>query len=148
MKALELAGYIVGRCLDEKLPISNLQLQKTLYFVQLESIKQSQSGDGLIEDAVFEAWRFGPVISSVYYAYCLNGGTPIEKVAREVAPANSAPDYVMKVVRKALSAKPWDLVARTHRPGGAWSKAAQNGYKSTMSSSDIRAEAFLISLPL
>lgn len=142
MKALELAGYIVGHCLDEKLPISNLQLQKILYFVQLESIRKAEPSEGLIEDARFEAWRFGPVISSVYYAYCLNGGTPIEAVVDDVEPAKGAPAYVMNVVHKALAAKPWDLVTLTHRKDGAWEKAALRGYKFPMAQADVINEAF------
>lgn len=35
---LDLAAYIVKHCLEKGKPVSNLQLQKILYFVQLESL--------------------------------------------------------------------------------------------------------------
>ena len=37
--ALELAKYIVTKCIKDGCPISNLQLQKTLYFIQRQFLK-------------------------------------------------------------------------------------------------------------
>ena len=33
-KAMELSTYIVSKCIKEDCPISNLQLQKILYYIQ------------------------------------------------------------------------------------------------------------------
>lgn len=39
MKALELAAYVVNKCVnDPSLGITNLQLQKIMYFLQIRSL--------------------------------------------------------------------------------------------------------------
>ena len=69
MLALDAAKYIINRCISFGHPISNLQLQKILYFCQLAHIKLS--GKLLFSDEQFEAWQFGPVVRSIYVKYCL-----------------------------------------------------------------------------
>ena len=56
MNALPLAGYIVQYCIDRKTPVTNLQLQKILYFVQLQSLKETDFKEPIMEDPQFEAW--------------------------------------------------------------------------------------------
>lgn len=142
MKPLELAAYIVECCEQEKRPVSNLQLQKVLYLVQLQSIIMSPDRrTGIMSNPGFEAWRFGPVIPDVYYAYCLNGGTPIYFKPKDVRPAAGVPDFVMEVARQALKVDPWELVEYTHRPGGAWDLAIRRGYRHRISDEDIVREA-------
>ena len=41
-KATELAKYIVTKCTNEDQPITNLQLQKILYYIQKEFLKQAR----------------------------------------------------------------------------------------------------------
>ncbi len=124
MNALPLAGYIVQYCIDRKTPISNLQLQKILYFVQLESLKETHFRSALIEDPKFEAWMFGPVIREVYFMYHLSGGMPIymQPPQAVIEPKENIPEYVQQVVNCAVNRKPWDLVEISHRPNGAWAK--------------------------
>ena len=57
-----LAQYILYTCIEQGEPISNLQLQKILYFIQGEYL--SKIGKPLFE-ADFEAWQYGPVICIV-----------------------------------------------------------------------------------
>ena len=60
MKALELAAYVVNKCVnDPSLSITNLQLQKIMYFLQIRSLKDNPCKP-IIEDETFEAWKFGP----------------------------------------------------------------------------------------
>lgn len=40
MKALEVAKYVVTKCNKDKCPISNLQLQKILYYIQHDFLKK------------------------------------------------------------------------------------------------------------
>ena len=71
--AMEIAKYIINKCTKEKHPISNLQLQKILYYIQKTFL---DCGDiAFFED--FEAWQFGPVVREVYNFYCGFGGMPI-----------------------------------------------------------------------
>ena len=69
MKALDLAAYIVNLCIEKGNPVSNLQLQKIMYFTHLYYLRNYKSK--LITDLPFEAWKFGPVIEQVYYKYSI-----------------------------------------------------------------------------
>lgn len=121
MNALSLAGYIVNYCLFKGQPTTNLRLQKILYFLQIQSLIDSKLNSKLI-DSDFEAWKFGPVIRDVYYAYCLNAGMPILNVAKGTNVIEFVPDYVNKCIDKALTMQPWELVEKSHRKGGAWER--------------------------
>ena len=121
MKALDLAGYVVNYCLFKGQPATNLRLQKILYFLQIQSLIDSKLNSKLI-DSDFEAWKFGPVIRDVYYAYCLNAGMPILNVAKGTNVIEKVPEYVNKCIDKALTMQPWELVEKSHRKGGAWER--------------------------
>lgn len=62
-RAIELSKYIVSKCIDDGFPISNLQLQKILYYIQRDFLR---IGKPAFPDAI-EAWQFGPVVPNVYY---------------------------------------------------------------------------------
>ena len=64
--ALDLSKYIVAKCIEDGLPISNLQLQKILYYIQKDFLKRDEMA---FPDDI-EAWQFGPVVPNVYYYYC------------------------------------------------------------------------------
>lgn len=121
MNALALAGYVVNYCLFKGQPTTNLRLQKILYFLQIQSLIDSKLNSKLI-DSDFEAWKFGPVIRDVYYAYCLNAAMPILTPAQGIATDIQVPDYVNKCIDKALTMQPWELVEKSHRKGGAWER--------------------------
>lgn len=148
MKALNLANFIVSWCKEKGKPISNLQLQKFLYFIQLKSIQISGGKSAFIDPARFEAWRFGPVISEVYYAFCLNGGSPIIETSAEaeVPLKENIPNYVIDVINKALDMDPWQLVSISHREGGAWKSFYKDGYKKIMDNEAIKKYALSISI--
>ena len=42
-KALDIAEYIINKCTIESYPISNLQLQKIMYYIQSDSLRDSKS---------------------------------------------------------------------------------------------------------
>ena len=57
--ATDVARYMVNLCIEEKSPVSNLQVQKILYFCQQEYYVKT--GTPLFDDD-FQAWQYGPVI--------------------------------------------------------------------------------------
>lgn len=65
--ALKIAKYVIDKCTRDEQPVSNLQLQKILYYIQKTFLK---NGTEAFEDEM-EAWQFGPVVPNVYYQYCL-----------------------------------------------------------------------------
>ena len=72
--AKEIAQYVIWLCNKKKYSISNLKLQKILYFLQAEFLVEM--GRPCFKDQM-EAWDFGPVVPSVYFEYRVYGGSNI-----------------------------------------------------------------------
>lgn len=77
--ALNVAGYVIKRCNAQNKSVSNLKLQKILYFIQAEFLV-TKNKPCVYED--IEAWDFGPVVPEVYHKYKIFGSANIP------APAN------------------------------------------------------------
>ena len=65
--ATAVAKYVINRCNVRNSPITNLKLQKILYYIQGYFFKYL--GEAAFDDDI-ESWRYGPVVPSVYYEYC------------------------------------------------------------------------------
>lgn len=76
-RAIDIAGYIIEYSNEKGQPVSNLKLQKLLYFVQAFFL--ITKGKPCFRDKI-EAWDFGPVIPEVYRAYKHYGGCSIFRV--------------------------------------------------------------------
>lgn len=70
MKAIDIANYIVELANHEGRPISNLMLQRILYFVQ--GISLAKTGKPAFEDDII-AWIASPIVEEPYYEYCMWG---------------------------------------------------------------------------
>lgn len=77
VNALELSNYILK---NSDKGLSNLELQKIIYFTELAYIKKFDK-HLIIDD--FEAWEYGPIIRSVYYEYRNYGANSIDKPENE-----------------------------------------------------------------
>ena len=64
--ALDVANYIVNYSIDSGNPVSNLKLQKLLYYVQAASLVEN---DCAMFREDISAWKYGPVIEVVYHAF-------------------------------------------------------------------------------
>ena len=125
MKALDLAHYIITKCTRDGIPISNLQLQKFLYFIQKEFLQKTW---GVAFNDRIEAWQFGPVVPTVYYEYCNFGVMPISIVYDTTKIENDIPNksLVDKVISDNVQKNPWELVRITHATNSAWDKVYQD----------------------
>lgn len=65
--ALDVANYIVNYCIENDSPVSNLKLQKLLYYVQAASLVK-MSGRPMFQDDIC-AWTYGPVVEDVYHEF-------------------------------------------------------------------------------
>jgi uncharacterized phage-associated protein len=72
--ASTIAYAFVKKGMDEGNPISQMKLQKMVYFAH--GIHLAIHQKPLIKDAV-QVWKFGPVIPSLYQAFKLYGSNPI-----------------------------------------------------------------------
>ncbi|OON87643.1 hypothetical protein BXO88_02920 [Oribacterium sp. C9] len=118
--ALDIAKYIINKCTLDEMPISDLQLQKILYFIQVNFIRQFNSpafNNKMI------AKQYGPVVSDVYAEYKIYGAMPICLLYDDVAEFTSEEKTVADwVIERCRSLNPWELVAKSHVPDGPWSK--------------------------
>jgi uncharacterized phage-associated protein len=120
--ALNIAKYIIDKCTREKYPISNLQLQKILYYIQREFLQQ---GIQAFPEEI-EAWQFGPVVPEVYRQYCGFGALPIRMRYMISIEADDV-KIINLIVEKKRMLNPWDLVSDTHSSGKAWDLIYRNG---------------------
>jgi len=65
-KALDVSRYIINYCNKKKSPVSNLQLQKILYYVQAAFLVEEDRP--CFSDEIIN-WSYGPVVEIVYREY-------------------------------------------------------------------------------
>lgn len=120
--AMQIAKYTINKCTTEKHPISNLQLQKILYYIQRELLQSGMNG---FDDDI-QAWQFGPVVPEVYRQYCGFGAIPIRmKYSIEITPTYAS--IIDPIIEQKRRLNPWDMVTDTHQEGKAWSLTYQEG---------------------
>ncbi len=124
-KALDIAKYVVNKCTVEEHPVSNLQLQKILYYIQKDFLYRFN--EPAFSEAI-EAWQFGPVVPNVYYHFCGSGAMPIDITYEDVHIENDEHrKCIDSIVENKRTMDPWKLVNDTHKKNGAWDKIYKNG---------------------
>lgn len=122
---LDLAKYIVNKCIDENMPISNFKLQKILYLTQLAMLKQGR-WVAFYED--IEAWKWGPVGPCAYYAMCSNGALPIIIPYKlEEKPSGFVKRVIDNVIAEKIALDPFQLQEEIEVEGSPWVKVYNNG---------------------
>lgn len=121
--ALDLSKYVISKCVEDGHPITNLQLQKILYYIQVYFL---QHDDIAFLDAI-EAWQFGPVVPNVYYYYCGYGAMPIISTHEIFIVESKDKSIINSIVESKRDLDPWKLVEETHRKNGAWDQTYKNG---------------------
>ena len=120
--ALDIAKYVINKCTSEKYPISNLQLQNILYYIQREFL---QCGSIAFLESI-EAWRCGVVVPEVYKQYCGFGALPIRM--RYIVNIKQENLKIMNpIVEKKRLLKLWDMGSDICCQGKAWNLIYKNG---------------------
>lgn len=88
--ALDIANYIIIREAEQGRSVSNLRLQKLLYFVQAFFLVNTENP--IFSDDI-ESWDFGPVIPKVYHRYKYYGSSGILTMAIDI---DSIPELSLK----------------------------------------------------
>jgi uncharacterized phage-associated protein len=140
-----IAFAFVKKGIDEGLFVTQMKLQKLVYFAQGAHL--AKYNKPLINET-FQAWMYGPVIPEIYQDFKLYGSRPITDTA-EFAPSPSyrppfrldeealdTINYTWGVLKdfSAMSLSKW-----THRADGPWSKVYDPAEKSTpINNNDIK----------
>jgi uncharacterized phage-associated protein len=72
-----IAYAFVKRGIEDQKPVTQMQLQKMVYFAH--GYHLAKHNQPLVEE-IFEAWKFGPVIRSIYDEFKSFGNIPITEI--------------------------------------------------------------------
>lgn len=145
ISARNLAHHIVHKCTIDQKPVSNLQLQKILYFLQ--SVYCRATGGNLLFDESFQAWPYGPVLSEIYREYSQFGGRVIEMTYDDgtelLAVSPELQRFIDDGIENLRLRYPWDLVQSSHAKGSPWDQVYKGGegYKHQIPNELIRLAA-------
>ena len=131
--ALEVAKYVINHEHSKGREITNLRLQKLLYFVQAKVLVET--GNPCFDDEI-EAWDFGPVVPAVYYTYKIFGSLDI--INNEPSPIidKTIAMYVENVLDYSENFPTFQLVDITHQQA-PWLNARKRGQKSIITKEAI-----------
>lgn len=133
--ALDIAKYTINKCIKLKRPVSNLQLQKILYYIQGEYMKKN-CGRPLFNDNI-EAWRYGPSIPNVYYEYNIYSSSEIiDKQQGNSEIENKIKDIINPIIEEKSKMSAWELVRSTHLEE-CWINAFKREENSVINKKDI-----------
>lgn len=110
--ALEVAIYVVNWCHDKEIAITNLKLQKLLYFLQGENCRLRHNR--LIKDD-FYAWQHGPVIPELYNTFAIFSSSAIPTIKQEVNILEEDQALIDNMLAKYAGIATWGLVELSHK---------------------------------
>lgn len=128
-KAISVAKYIINYSNSIDSPISNLKLQKLLYYVQAAFLVED---DKKCFDDEIVAWAFGPVVPEVYQVYRVFGRKNIpqqedekeayldlEKMKIVYRSVQAIKEHDAGIIKRVVDAyaqieNPYELVRKTH----------------------------------
>ncbi len=129
-EARKIGNFILANYDRREFDLTNLRLNKILYFIHGESF--AQRPNGLVRNH-FEAWRLGPVIRPVYECFKPFGEKQITELAqyldyssgqKKVIPHDDIAEVDIEIIRQTFERysrfSTGKLVALSHEPGGPW----------------------------
>lgn len=123
------ANFVLDLCAAANRPVSNLALQKIVYFCHVWSLIELRTP--LIRHK-FEAWQYGPVLQYLYREFKAFDNSPITSRAEKIDPKTGEicivsyefDDRTLLLLRKVVNfysrLSSGDLVKLTHAEGGPW----------------------------
>lgn len=113
MQVLGLAEYVIRRATEQECVITNLKLQKTLYYIQGYTLRCFEEP---AFDSEIQNWQYGPVVPVAYFAYSRYGAAPLEiNYETKIEPIlEKAKLIIDKVIDACLRISVRELVRKTH----------------------------------
>lgn len=123
MNAIDIANYFVvlASNVDEN-DLTNLKLQKLLYFAQGRALAKTKNP---LFDEEIEAWALGPVVKSVYDTFKGCGNFPITVFDTPAKPRNITAEnqvFLNKIWEELGKFSAAYLVNETHKANTPWKK--------------------------
>ncbi|MCC3358962.1 Panacea domain-containing protein [Bacillus sp. REN16] len=141
----ELTAYDLAKFILTVSSVSHLKLQKLIYYVYAEFLLRT--GEKLFKDPIV-AYKHGPVVEDVFKKYRSYGSSIIDFEEDETFSINAdknayspslmkilsseygyvVAECVIDVIEKYEDTLPFDLVEKTHAPGGPWDRVFKEGW--------------------
>jgi len=153
-KILDVCGYIINYSNRMDYGVSNLKLQKLLYFIQAAFLSIADDSEACFS-ARIEAWDFGPVVPIAYYEFKHFGSSDIPDISKHLIYQKDKPwkgeNYVFnenvinskdkkeieEVIDLFSEYSASDLVAITHNQA-PWKDAYSRGRNTEITTEAIR----------
>lgn len=116
-ETIAISYYIINYCKNKNIEITNLKLNKLLYFINIDYMLNN-NGIPIFEEE-FLAWRHGPVLESVYNYFCF-GIVSLVSDNLTYNLSNLKIQTINKVLDKKANMSAWELVELTHVTNGPW----------------------------
>lgn len=131
-KVLDVCRHVINYSNEHDYGISNLKLQKVLYFIQAYFVTKKKDHTRCFDEKI-EAWDFGPVVPEAYHEYKQYGSGDIPTIEsfimfdkddiwnskrvefEDTAISDNDKSLIDKVVDKFADYSATDLVSLTHR---------------------------------
>ncbi|MEJ7586562.1 MAG: type II toxin-antitoxin system antitoxin SocA domain-containing protein [Ferruginibacter sp.] len=123
------AYYFVKRGIDERMPLTQMKLQKLVYFAQ--GVHLIIHKNPLISEQ-FQAWKYGPVIPAIYNTYKFYGSEPIDDTEWAISMDEGSDLSILDNDARETLEYTWDnlkdtnaikLSNWTHNPDSPWAKS-------------------------
>lgn len=107
----QLAEHIIAVDNNNDVVITNLKLQKVMYFLLKYIIQNNDLKDAEdIYDLPFSVWRYGPVVESIYERYKGFGSAPIVENSEEQEAYSKYNDLILELSKMDV----FELVRKSH----------------------------------
>lgn len=128
--AREIADWLLAWAEHNDAPVSNLKMQKLLYYAQGHHL--GDHDEPLFHDDL-QAWAHGPVVPSVYRAFKTSGNEPIDPDDAlgddfDWGDYRDVEAHLIKVWNTYGHLEAWSLRERTHREA-PWQDAFEDGVR-------------------
>jgi len=138
LKAADVAKVLISMFQLDEDGISNLKLQKLLYYTQ--GFSYQRLNRPLFNDD-FEAWAYGPVIREVYNTYKCCGQNPIlSDDGDSISVDEQELELLLDVSREYGKYTGTTLSNMTHMAGGLWRKTYEKDKNNIISKELIKEE--------
>ena len=119
MSYQDVANYFLAYSNEVGEPITNLKLQKLVYYAQAWYLANNKKP--LFDDAEFQAWVHGPVIPDLYEKYKDFGSAPIKtkdnlKTIKKKMDSDKV-EFLDEVIKVYMPAGAYELERMTHQEG-------------------------------
>jgi uncharacterized phage-associated protein len=114
ISAIDLSNYVISEANKLKKPLSNLKLQKILYYIQGRYM--ALNNEPMFPEEI-EAWPYGPVVRDVYVKYVSCGALNLRPDPQVSFPlfTDEEKSCVDSVLKDKIDCSASSLVKATHR---------------------------------